>query len=45
MKPIWRRIGSEIVILANQEFRFNWRDADLAAALYRSLMSDYELLK
>lgn len=42
MKPIWRRIGSEIVILAEREYRFNWRDADVASALYLSLLADHE---
>lgn len=42
MKPVWRRIGNEIVILSDREYRFHWQDADLAAALYLSLMGDYE---
>lgn len=45
MKPIWRRIGNEIMILTDREYRFDWRDADLASALYQSLLGDYEVLQ
>lgn len=41
MKPIYRRIGAEIIILADCEYRFNWQDADVAAALYQSLLADF----
>lgn len=43
MKPIHRRVGNEIVVLGEQEYRFNWRDADMATALlYLSLLADWE---
>lgn len=42
MKPTYRRIGNEIIILSEREYRFHWQDADMATALYLSLLADWE---
>ena len=35
MRATWRRVGNVIVVIAEgREYRFDWRDADMAAALY-----------
>lgn len=43
MKPRFFRRGKQIVIQADHEYVFDWRDADFASALYRSLLADWEL--
>lgn len=46
MKPVWRRVEHEIVILTDgYEYRFHWQDADVATALYLSLLAEWQTLK
>jgi hypothetical protein len=42
VKPTWRRIGSEIIILTEWEYRFHWTDTDMASALYLLLLAERE---